>query len=187
MIEEPPPVLEEEEQRVTNFNIPIKEIEKRFRALLKLIDVLVVLDCDHNHLGPFLGDVIDEFRQESRVRRRREGEEVEVTLHDRLLFIREVENGDLCWKIYKMWKRRGHNVTLGTLMVIYTLRENIITSDFYQSGLLTPVQRESVELKAWKYKEKLADKLQDKENVLKTTTGRGLLLISVSIIRYRCC
>ena len=123
VIEEPQPVVEEEEQRVTNFNIPIKEIEKRFRALLKLIDVLVVLDCDHNHLGPFLGDVIDEFRQESRVRRRREGEEVEVTLHDRLLFIREVENGDLCWKIYKMWKRRGHNVTLGTLMVIYILRE----------------------------------------------------------------
>ena len=184
MIEEP--VEEEEEPRVTNFNIPIKEIEKRFRALLKLIDVWVVSDCDHNHLGPFLGDLVDEFRQESRVRRRREGEEVEVTLHDRLLFIREVENGTLCWKIYKMWKRRGHDVSLGTLMVIYTLGRILKRRLCYQSGLLTPVQRESVELKAWKYKEKLPDKLQDKENVLKTTIGRGLLLISVSIIRYRC-
>ena len=61
--------------------------------------------------------MVDEFRQETRVRRRREGEAVEVTLHDRLLFIREVENGELCWRIYKMWKRRGHNLVLDTLMV----------------------------------------------------------------------
>ena len=112
-----PPEEEEEEPRVTNFNIPIKEIEKRFRALVKLVDGLVVRDCDHNHLGPFLPHMVDEFRQETKARRRREGEAVEVTLHDRLLFIREVENGELCWRIYKMWKRRGHNLALGTLMV----------------------------------------------------------------------
>ena len=41
---------EEEEPSVTNFNIPIKEIEKRFRALVKLVDSLVVRDCDYNHL-----------------------------------------------------------------------------------------------------------------------------------------
>ena len=63
---------------MTNFNIPIKEIEKRFRALVKLVDGLVVRDCDHNHLGSFLPRMVDEWRQEARVRRRREGEPVEV-------------------------------------------------------------------------------------------------------------
>ena len=42
-----------------------------------------------------------------------------------------------------------------------------------------------MESKAWKYKEKLPDKLLEKENVLKTATGRGLLLITISIIRHR--
>ena len=54
-----------------------------------------------------------------------------------------------------------------------------------QSGLLTPNERDRVENKAWKYKEKLPDKLVEKENVLKTATGRGLLLITISIIRHR--
>ena len=54
-----------------------------------------------------------------------------------------------------------------------------------QSGLLTPNERDRVESKAWKYKEKLPDKLLEKENVLKTATGRGLLLITISIIRHR--
>merc|ERR1711884_679001 len=52
------------------------------------------------------------------------------------------------------------------------------------SGLLTPNERDRVESKAWKYKEKLPDKLVEKENVLKTATGRGLLLITISIIRH---
>lgn len=60
---EAPPEEEEEEPRVTNFNIPIKEIEKRFRALVKLVDGLVVRDCDHNHLGDFLPKMVDECRQ----------------------------------------------------------------------------------------------------------------------------
>ena len=107
MVEEAPEEEEEEEPRVTNFNIPIKEIEKRFRALIRSLDVLLVRDCDHRHLGSFLGEVImmvmmmvmmimilvevvDEFRQESKLKRIKEGDEVEVTLQDRLMFVRQV-------------------------------------------------------------------------------------------------
>ena len=103
MVEEAPEEEEEEEPRVTNFNIPIKEIEKRFRALIRSLDVLLVRDCDHRHLGGFLGEVImmmmmmlmmvevvDEFRQESKLKRMKEGDEVEVTLQDRLMFVRQV-------------------------------------------------------------------------------------------------
>ena len=108
-MEEAPEEEEEEEPRVTNFNIPIKEIEKRFRALIRSLDVLLVRDCDHRHLGGFLGEVImmmmtmvmilmmmilvevvDEFRQESKLKRIKEGDEVEVTLQDRLMFVRQV-------------------------------------------------------------------------------------------------
>ena len=51
---------EEEEPRVTNFNIPVKEIEKRFRALLKLIDVLVVKvkECTQGTNFPTFNDII---------------------------------------------------------------------------------------------------------------------------------
>ena len=108
MVEEAPEEEEEDEPRVTNFNIPIKEIEKRFRALIRSLDVLLVRDCDHRHLGGFLGEVImmmmmtttmmmmilvevvDEFRQESKLKRMKEGDEVEVTLQDRLMFVRQV-------------------------------------------------------------------------------------------------
>ena len=88
---------------------------------------------------------------------------------------------------------RNQQVSALTLIEVFSRTElfiyrksDVVTLVFYKSGLLTPVQRESVELKAWKYKEKLPDKLLDKENVLKTTIGRGLLLISVSLIRHRC-
>ena len=88
-----------------------------------------------------------------------------------------------------MWKRRGRAVGLDTLMV--RLRQ-VLSSLLLlrsirgvQSGLLTPNERDRVESKAWKYKEKLPDKLVEKENVLKTATGRGLLLITISIIRHR--
>ena len=39
-----------------------------------------------------LGEVVDEFRQESRLKRIKEGDEVEVTLQDRLMFVRQVVN-----------------------------------------------------------------------------------------------
>ena len=149
-----------------------------------------------------LGEVVDEFRQESKLKRIKEGDEVEVTLQDRLMFVRQVvimspvsplylytlqvDNGDLCWKIYKMWKRRGRAVGLDTLMVRQVLScLLLLLYHGVQSGLLTPNERDRVESKAWKYKEKLPDKLVEKENVLKTATGRGLLLITISIIRHR--
>ena len=86
-----------------------------------------------------------------------------------------------------MWKRRGRAVGLDTLMVRQVLTPPIIVYRCHgvQSGLLTPNERDRVESKAWKYKEKLPDKLLEKENVLKTATGRGLLLITLSIIRHR--
>ena len=97
-----------------------------------------------------------------------------------------MDNGDLCWKIYKMWKRRGRAVGLDTLMVRQVLSSLLmLLYHGVQSGLLTPNERDRVESKAWKYKEKLPDKLVEKENVLKTATGRGLLLITISIIRHR--
>ena len=37
-----------------------------------------------------LGEVVDEFRQESKLKRIKEGDEVEVTLQDRLMFVRQV-------------------------------------------------------------------------------------------------
>ena len=85
-----------------------------------------------------------------------------------------------------MWKRRGRAVGLDTLMVRQVFSSHLLL--LYrgvQSGLLTPNERDRVESKAWKYKEKLPDKLVEKENVLKTATGRGLLLITISIIRHR--
>ena len=50
---------------------------------------------------------------------------------------------------------------------------------------MTPNERERVELKALRYKEKLPEKLEVKDTVLKTALGRGLLLILVSMIKYR--
>jgi len=51
-------------------------------------------------------------------------------------------------------------------------------------GLLTPAERLEVEERAERYKEKHQLRLQKKEDVLGTAVGRGLLFITMSIIRY---
>ena len=144
---------------------------------------------------------MDEFRQESKLKRIKEGDEVEVTLQDRLMFVRQVVNissvsppylhstggqrGPLLENIQNVEETgqgggAGHSHGETSLSCLLLLLYRGV-----QSGLLTPNERDRVESKAWRYKEKLPDKLVEKENVLKTATGRGLLLITISIIRHR--
>ena len=54
-----------------------------------------------------------------------------------------------------------------------------------KAGLLTPDERLEVEEKAEKYKEDQQIRLQRKEEALKTTVGRGLLYITMSLIKFR--
>ena len=112
---EPEPEEPEEEPKVTRFNAPIKKVEKRFKTLVKIVDQLLVKDHEYSYFGLFLQTVIDEFRQECKPKSRRL--DVDVTDHDRLLFLRQVENGDICWKIYKMSKRGGITMNINVIMV----------------------------------------------------------------------
>lgn len=79
---------EEEPPKVTNFNRPIKDIERNFKTIIKVLDRLMIRTCDENIFGDFLLTVVDEFRQEPKLKTRKN--EIEITDHDRLLFLRQV-------------------------------------------------------------------------------------------------
>ena len=100
---------------MTRLTAPIKKVEKRFKTIIKIIDQILLKDNEYSYFGSFLGTVIDEFRQECKPKLRKL--DVDVTDHDRLLFMRQVENGDICWKIYKMSKRGGITMNINVIMV----------------------------------------------------------------------
>ena len=80
-------VIEEEEPRITKFNMPIKQVERKLKGLIRTLDGVVVKTSDGTHgLRRFLLEVVDEFRVESKSRSRRDP--FEVTVHERLVVIR---------------------------------------------------------------------------------------------------
>ena len=83
------PQEEEQEPRITKFNVQIKEVEKKLKTLIRSLDSLVVrtLGGAGSHcIRKFLLEVVDEFRVESKSRSRRDP--FEVTVQDRLVVIR---------------------------------------------------------------------------------------------------
>ena len=136
----------EEEPRITKFNVQIKEVEKKLKSLIRSLDGLVVrtLGVAGSHcIRRFLLEVVDEFRVESRSRSRRDP--FEVTLHDRLVVIRFLSQvvstsyftlyrqiepaGTICWKIYKIIRRKGPVMDLNTIMVGINIFSQPITDD----------------------------------------------------------
>ena len=136
----------EEEPRITKFNVQIKEVEKKLKSLIRSLDGLVVrtLGVAGSHcIRRFLLEVVDEFRVESRSRSRRDP--FEVTLHDRLVVIRFMSQvvstsyftlyrqiepaGTICWKIYKIIRRKGPVMDLNTIMVGINIFSQPITDD----------------------------------------------------------
>ena len=80
-------MIEEEEPRITKFNMPIKQVERKLKGLIRTLDGVVVKTSDGTHgLRRFLLEVVDEFRVESKSRSRRDP--FEVTVHDKLIVIR---------------------------------------------------------------------------------------------------
>ena len=63
--------------------------------------------------------------------------------------------------------------------------ETFKIQDIFKSGLLTPDERDKLDLKAAKFKEKLPEMNEEKILILNTTIGRGLLLMLSSILKFR--
>ena len=82
------PVVVEEEPKITSFTVPIKQVEKQTKSLIRTLDSLVVRSSKGNNciIRKFLLEVVDEFRLESKSRLKRDP--FEVTLHDKLVVIR---------------------------------------------------------------------------------------------------
>ena len=93
----------------------MKEIEKELKTTIRNVDRELIRNCDENIFGSFLQSVVDEFRQEPKLKTR--VNDVDITDHDRLMFLRDVENGWMCWKFYKMSKRRGLDLELEVVLV----------------------------------------------------------------------
>ena len=80
-------MLVEEEPQITSFNVPIKQVEKQTKSLIRTLDSLVVRRSKGSKgIRKFLLEVVDEFRLESKSRLKRDP--FEVTLHDKLVVIR---------------------------------------------------------------------------------------------------
>ena len=75
----------EEEPKITSFTVPIKQVEKQTKSLIRTLDSLVVRSSK-GCIRKFLLEVVDEFRLESKSRLKRDP--FEVTLHDKLVVIR---------------------------------------------------------------------------------------------------
>ena len=72
---------------MTNFNVPIKQVDKKLKGLIRSLDGVVVRSEEGGQcIRPFLLQVLDEFRVESKSRSRRDP--FEVTVHDKLTVIR---------------------------------------------------------------------------------------------------
>ena len=81
------PVVVEEEPKITSFTVPIKQVEKQTKSLIRTLDSLVVRSCKgSNCIRKFLLEVVDEYRMESKSRLKRDP--FEVTLQDKLVVIR---------------------------------------------------------------------------------------------------
>ena len=81
------PVVVEEEPKITSFTMPIKQVEKQTKSLIRTLDSLVVRSCKgSNCIRKFLLEVVDEYRMESKSRLKRDP--FEVTLQDKLVVIR---------------------------------------------------------------------------------------------------
>ena len=92
-------MLVEEEPEITSFNVPIKQVEKQTKSLIRTLDSLVVRSSKgSNCIRKFLLEVVDEFRLESKSRLKRDP--FEVTLQDKLVVIRYRGLSALCYGKY---------------------------------------------------------------------------------------
>ena len=92
------------DQALRKMAAPVKEIEKRLRRLVKVMDELLVRLYKQQDLGRFLVATVDEYRVEVPL----EGKEKkgEVTLQDRLMALRcgEAVFTKYCW-LQKIFRR----------------------------------------------------------------------------------
>ena len=72
------------DEAVRRVKVPVKEVEKRLRRLLQLLDCLLVRCYKKRQLGEFLTLTVDEFRPEKDGSERKG----EVALKDRLTALR---------------------------------------------------------------------------------------------------
>jgi len=92
----------------------------------------------------------------------------EVRLQDRLQALRSRgDQGVLCWRAYKHFRRCGIKPDLGVIM----------------RGLLTPQDISDIEEKAEAIRENCGTVLERKNVASQTFVGRGLLLITISLIK----
>ena len=88
---------EENTPRETSLTIPIKELEKRFHTLVRILDQVIVTDYCRNDngtciFGTFLISVVDEFRRESKKKSKKN--DFLIKDHERLLFMRKVQQSN---------------------------------------------------------------------------------------------
>ena len=76
--------VEEVNNQAVRVKVPVKEVEKRLRRLLQLLDCLLVRCYKKRQLGEFLTLTVDEFRPEKDGSERKG----EVALKDRLTALR---------------------------------------------------------------------------------------------------
>jgi len=121
-------------------------------------------------LGRFLVEMVDEFRVElPRESSSNNDKKGDVRLQDRLQALRGWgDQGVLCWRAYKHFRRCGIKPDLGVIM----------------RGLLPPQDISDVEEKAEAIRENCSTVLERKNVASQTFVGRGLLLIAISLIKH---
>ena len=160
-------ISDEDEERSVLSSLDGDEMKKRLQNIVMKLEKLLEQTEGHARTQPltFLCTIVAEFELEVDTDFRRFDT---VTIQDRLSVLGESERGALCTQVYLSSKEHGLDWDLNTIM----------------RGLLSPKETSDVENLAIERKAALMLRAQKKAKLLSSLMGKGVLLLSVSLIKY---
>ena len=148
-------------------NLDGDELKKRLQSTIVRLEKLLqqTQGQQETELLTFLCTIVADFQLEVETNF---GRWKTVTVEDRLSVLRESERGALCSKVYLSAKEQGLDWDLPTIM----------------RGLLSPKEIADLEGLAIESKATLILKAENKTKFLSSLMGKGILLLSLSLIKY---
>ena len=144
-----------------------KELRKRLQNIILKLETLLeqTKGQKQTELLMFLCSIVAEFQLEVETDFQRFHM---VSVEDRLNVLADTERGTLCRQVYLSSKERGMAWDLNTIM----------------RGLLSPREISEMEETALERKTVNMQKAKEKARLLSSMMGKGVLLLSVSLIKY---
>ena len=144
----------------------ISELKVRLQEVVDRLNQLITRVTEKTELAIFLIDVCADFELDMK----ENWEKVTViTLDDKLEALCETERGALCSQTYKKCAAKGLDVDLVTIM----------------RGLLSPQDMQTAVARASTRKAEMYSNQQQKADFLGSLMGKGIMLLSLSMIKYR--